>query len=239
MDKTLLILGASSDVGIDFINQKQNCYSKIIAHYNNINDDLKQLKNILGAKLILLQADFLNNDSLLEFIDNIKKYDVTHILHLTSPKVTNNKFHKTDWAMFQQSYDIQVRSIYTVLNEVLPKMSKSHYGKVVFLLSSVTNNNPPKYWSDYVTNKYALLGFMKALAQEYVSKKININAVSPSMMETKFLEKIPDLIIEQSARDSKLGRHAKTSDTVAAIQFLLSDEAEYITGQNIVVSGGG
>lgn len=172
MDKNLLILGASSDVGIDFIIQKHAHYSTIVAHYNRLNDELTQLKNSLGAKLVLVQANFLDSNSLSNFIDAIKVYDFTHVLHLSSQKVTNNKFHKTDWIMFQQSYDIKVRSIYMVLNEVLPKMSKDNYGKIVFLLSSVTNNEPPKYWSDYVTNKYALLGFMKALAQEYARKKL-------------------------------------------------------------------
>ncbi|MFJ7699421.1 SDR family NAD(P)-dependent oxidoreductase [Lysinibacillus fusiformis] len=238
MEKKLLILGASSEVGVDFISKNHQFYASIVAHYNNLNEDLIALKGILGEKIILIHADFLDINSVESFVDRLKNFEINHILHLSSTKVKNNKFHKMDWSVFQQSYDVQVRSVFFILQECLVKMSKSNYGKVVFLLSSVTNNEPPKYWSDYVTNKYALLGLMKALAQEYAVKKININAVSPSMMETKFLENIPDLIIEQNAANAKLGRNAKTSDVVSMIQFLLSNEADYITGQNFIISGG-
>lgn len=238
MEKNLLIIGASSDVGIDFISKNHHLYNNIIAHFNSSEEQLSALKNRIGEKLTILQADLLEIAALEKFVDDIKKLDITHVLHLPSTKVKNHKFNKTEWEMFQKSYDVQVRSIYTILKEILPKMSKLKYGKVVFLLSSVTNNEPPKYWSDYVTTKYALLGLMKSLAQEYAGKKININAVSPSMMETKFLEEIPEIMIEQQAANSYLGRNAKTEDTTSAVRFLFSDEAEYIVGQNIIVSGG-
>lgn len=238
--KILLILGASSDIGINLITNTYLSYDLILAHYCHNNQILLELKEQLGDRLQLIQADFSDETSIKKMVSFIvEQYGhVSHIVHLSSPKVKNIKFKKSSWSSFQYGFDIQIRSIYLILKAFLPDMEKSRYGKVVFLLSSCTINEPPKYWGDYVTTKYSLLGFMKALAAEYASKQININAISPSMIETKFLENIPELMIEENAARSPLKRNAKTTDVVPMIQFLLSDDASYIVGQNIVISGG-
>jgi 3-oxoacyl-[acyl-carrier protein] reductase len=89
-----------------------------------------------------------------------------------------------------------------------------------------------------VTGKYAALGLMKCLAAEYASYGIRINAVSPSMMETKFLSDLPSSVIELSAERNPQHRNARTSDVIPAIEFLLSDETGFITGVNLPVTGG-
>jgi 3-oxoacyl-[acyl-carrier protein] reductase len=79
---------------------------------------------------------------------------------------------------------------------------------------------------------------MKALAGEYAGKKISINAVSPSMANTRFLSGLPQKLIEIVAEQHPLGRNARTEDVVPLIRFLLSEEAGYLTGVNIPVAGG-
>ena len=83
-----------------------------------------------------------------------------------------------------------------------------------------------------------MLGLMKSLAAEYGDKNININAVSPSMIETKFLSEIHEKVIEMSAEMNPLKRNATTKDIVPIIKFLLSKESDYITGANIPITGG-
>ena len=86
--------------------------------------------------------------------------------------------------------------------------------------------------------KYLLLGFMKALAADYEGKEININSVSPSMIETKFLNQIDDRIVQMNAENSAENRNASVSDIVPAIVFLLSDAANYMHGVNLNLSNG-
>ena len=83
-----------------------------------------------------------------------------------------------------------------ILQAFIPKMSKQNYGKIVFMLSAYLLGIPPKFQSPYITVKYALLGLMRNLASEYAAKGIMVNAVSPDMMETKFLSELPELIKE-------------------------------------------
>lgn len=97
---------------------------------------------------------------------------------------------------------------------------------------------PPKYLSPYVTVKYSLLGLVKALAVEYADFDITVNGISPEMTDTKFLSEIPELIVQKSGMDNPLGRNLSVEEVVPTFEFLLSDGADCITGQNIAITGG-
>ena len=79
---------------------------------------------------------------------------------------------------------------------------------------------------------------MKALASEYADKNIQINAISPSMIETKFLSDINEKFVELNAYNHPLKRNATVSDIVPIIKLLISSESDYINGTNIPITGG-
>ncbi len=106
------------------------------------------------------------------------------------------------------------------------------------MLSAYLLGVPPKFQSPYITVKYALLGLMRNLAAEYAAKGIMVNAVSPDMMETKFLSELPDLIKEQSAKNKPLGRNLFVEEVIPTMEYLLSSGSDVVTGQNIGVTGG-
>lgn len=238
--RILLVLGASSDIGQAYIDKYEQKYDKIIIQYRTLNSYLEGIQNKLKEKIISFQADFLFEDDTIQFVNNLANIGLipTNILHIPAAKLSVKKFQKLDWVEFQNDFDIQLRSAFYLLKVMLPKMIINGGGKIVFILSSNTVNQPPKNFTEYTTIKYAMLGFMKSLSQEYANKNIKINAVSPSMIETKFLENIPYLAIQQSAQLSSVGRNATTDDVIPMIDFLLSDYADYITGQNMVISVG-
>lgn len=240
MNKTLLITGASSDIGIELIQRISKTYEVILAHYNHPSEKLSDIKNVLGEKLILLQADFRDEagvDSLISQINRLN-YSPNHIVHLPSTKVFNQRFYKITWAEYQRAIDISLRSAIKILNEYIPDMIKIKHGKIIFMLTSYVLNKPPKYLSSYITVKYALLGLMKCLSVEYANKGITVNGISPDMTETKFLSEIPELIIRQNAMNSPIGRNLTVHDIIPAIEYLLSDAANAVTGQNLGITGG-
>ncbi len=239
-EKVLLITGASSDIGVKLIDEINKDYDYIIAHHNGDESNLKRLKEELKEKLILVAGDFRDENKTYEFIENIKKTGKipTHIVHLPAGKYENIKFSKLTWDRFQNDINIAFRSLVIVLNAFLPLMAKNKFGKVVVMLTSCTTNIPPKYLSSYVSTKYALLGLVKALANEYADKGIRINGISPSMIETKFLENIPELIIKQNAMNSPTGSNLAVDDVIPMFEFLLSEKSNSITGQNIAITNG-
>ena len=106
------------------------------------------------------------------------------------------------------------------------------------MLSSYVLGVPPKALTHYTTIKYALLGLVKSLASEYSDKNIQINAVSPSMIDTKFLDNINEKFVELNAYNHPLKRNATVDDIAPIIKMLISKESDYINGINIPVTGG-
>jgi len=241
MGNVYLILGASSDLGLEFLQNGQ--WDKddfIVAQYYSSAKKLQMIQQNVNCVMEILQADFLSEESTIDFITKVNAFGKvpTHILHIPAVPVENKRFTEYNWNDVQNNINVQVRSVFQILQSFMLKMAKKKSGKIVMLLSSCTLNVPPKYLSAYIIAKYALLGMMKALAVEYASKYIQINALSPSMMETKFLANIYEQVVEQSAQNNPMKRNAKVKDVVPMIQFLFSEQAPFITGANIPITGG-
>lgn len=238
--KILLVTGASSDVGSALIADVAQGYDFVWAHYCNSSGRIESLQEQYKEKILPIRADFSSEVSTAEMIRRIGetgKYP-DHIVHLSAPKTINKKFHKFTWKEYQGGIDTSLRSIVMIAEAFFPQMAKQHYGRVVFMLTSYLLGVPPKFQSPYITVKYALYGLMRNLAAEYADKGITVNAVSPDMIETRFLSDIPDLIIEQNAARSPLKRNLNVGDVIPAFRYLLSDEAEAVTGQNLGITGG-
>jgi len=239
-EKVLLVLGASSDLGKALIQKIADRYDVILANYRSNPEFIDELQNGTNTKIIGYQADFTNLDSTQNLISQIQSdgYQPNHIVHFSADTAIPVKFHKVNWELFEKSFNVSLRSSMLVLKSFLPAMIKAKRGKIVFMLTSYVNNVPPKYQSIYVTTKYALLGLMKSLASDYADKRIQINAVSPEMIETKFLSDISEHIVEQNAASSPIGRNLNVEDVIPTLEFLLSEGSDCITGENIAITGG-
>ncbi len=240
-DKTLLVIGASSEVGIKLIETIGDDYSLIYAHYGHNAEELNKLKERFDDRLIIIEDDLLSEDAGANVIKTIETKGVwpDHMVHLTAPKLENIRIKKAKWADFEKNLNVSLRSAFTISQSVLDHMVKEKKeGRLVFMLSSCTNGIPPRFMTPYVTAKYAMLGFLKSLATEYDSKNITVNGISPGMMETKFLSEMIDFVAEENAQKSPFGRNLYVEEVIPTFKFLLSDDASKITGQNIVVTGG-
>ena len=239
MDNIIFITGASSDIGLNLIkNLKEEVL--IIAHYNTTNEALIKLSSEITNKLVTVKANLSDEGDVLQMLEVIEgKYGVPNkIVHLAAAKFENIRFKNVQWEKFNSELIISLKSIVLILNRFLPKLAIEKRGKVLIMLSSVTLNVPPKALVQYTTVKYALLGLMKSLASEYADKGITINAVSPSMIETKFLSQINEKFIELAAANHPLKRNAVLEDVIPTMLLLLSDESNFINGINIPITGG-
>ena len=239
-EKTLLVLGGSSDMGMRLIFDTEKIYSKIIVQYRTESKELLYLKNRIGEKIELIKCDFFNSDEIESMMNYIidKEFFPDHIVHFAATKLENQRFHKLDWSIFQKEIDVSLKSVVIVLNKFIPIMRKQKYGKIVIMLSQVVNNMPYPNISNYVVAKYALLGLVKSLAVEYAKDGITVNAISPSMVNTKFISEQPDILIRNHSEKSLIGRILECDDVVPSIRFLLSDEADCINGQNVSINCG-
>ena len=243
MEKKYLIIGATSDIGMAYMKEinKTGQKSTIISVYFGPKDNLEKLNNEMeNVTMDFVECNLSDADSVQNAIEYIKdKYVApTHVLHLAARKFEYVKFSKFNWENVLTDLEIQVHSFAEFMKAFLPVMAKQKYGKIVTMLSSVTKGVPPKYLSSYTLTKYALMGLINSLVAEYKEKGININAVSPTMVETQFLSEIDERIVEMTAESSGMKRNVKIEEVVGAIKYLMSDEAEYINGLNLPLTGG-
>lgn len=235
-----LILGGSSEFGTALTERIVHDYDTLWVHYHSNSAEIKKLQEKYGEKIQLIQADLLKNQDTDKMIETIRESQMipTHLVHFPALKVMPGKFHKGYWKGFQKQIDCSLGSFVKIAEAFIPDMMRRKEGRIVVMLTSYTLNIPPKFLSEYVTVKYALLGLVKALAVEYADKGITVNGVSPEMTETKFLDDMPDLIKQLNAEKSPMKRNLIVDEVIPTIAFLLSEEAGRINGQNIGITGG-
>jgi 3-oxoacyl-[acyl-carrier protein] reductase len=240
--ETLLIAGASSDIGIALIRRisARPDAPTIVAHFHSGSDRLQQLAVALGSKLHLLPADFGSETAVESLAETVlRDFGAPGgLVYLPGLPLHYERFHKLDLARLDRDMSVQLRAAIVLLRRLCPPMAKLPSARLVFVLSSVTRGVAPKHMSGYSVVKHAQLGLMRALASEYAATPLRVNAVTPSMTETRYLDEIPQLAREMAAAANPLGRNARPDEVAAAIEFLLSKNSEFITGIELPVCGG-
>lgn len=239
----VLVTGASSDLGLALIRRLVSRPQPplVLAHHHAGLERVEALRRELGADhLRPIAADFTSAASVVAMAERVEaEHGVpAQLVHLPALKLVQERFPKMTWEHFQQDLEVQIHSAVLLLQRFLPRMAKLPGARVVFVLSSVTRGVPPKFLSMYTVIKHAQLGLMKALASEYSGTKVTVNAVSPGMVATRFLENLPEIAVQIAAKQTPLGRHATTDDVTGAIAFLLSPDASYISGAEIPITAG-
>ena len=118
-------------------------------------------------------------------------------------------------------------------------MKSQKFGKIISILTSYVVGKPPNGIADYVVGKYSLLGLTKCMAGELGSFGIRANSVSPSMVNTPLTDPLPSKLKEITKSQIPLeNRLAEPTEVAGVVLFLCGDGANYITGENILVTGG-
>jgi len=116
-------------------------------------------------------------------------------------------------------------------------MMKKRWGRIINL-SSVVAESGNAGQLVYSTSKAALLGLTRTLAREYASRGITVNAIAPGFIDTEMTADLPEAAKQGIIERTPLGRIGRPEEVAAAVVFLASDEASYITGQVVRVNGG-
>ena len=240
MGNVYLITGASSDVGTALIERLYREGDLFIAQGSG---DLAQLAPLCKAHpgaIRTYDVDLTDEKALDHFIENVQSTcpAPTHYIHLPALRVVNTKFKNFDEARFELDMSVQVRSAVRLCKAFLPAMQKAKRGRVLFMLTSYLIGMPPRNTAAYIMAKSALEGLAKSLAADYAPFGVTVNCIAPSMMETKFLAQTSDLIVQASAEANPMKRNARPSDVVPAMEFLLSEDAGFITGVTLPITGG-
>jgi 3-oxoacyl-[acyl-carrier protein] reductase len=144
------------------------------------------------------------------------------------------RMKKDDWDTVMAT---NLTGAFLAIQQVLQGMMKERWGRIINISSVVAEAGNPGQ-ANYVASKAGLIGMTKALAQEMGSRNITINAVAPGFVETDMTASLSEQLKENMLAHIPLRRFGKPEEVAAAVRFLASDEAGYITGSVLNVNGG-
>jgi len=144
------------------------------------------------------------------------------------------RMKQADWDLVLK---INLTGAFLCSQAVLPMMMRNRWGRIINI-ASVVGQAGSAGQANYAASKAGLIGVTKTLAQEMASRNITVNAVAPGYIDTDMTKVLPEEVRAKILASVPLGRMGKPEDIAAAVKFLASEDAGYITGQVIAVNGG-
>jgi len=239
-DKVAVVTGASQGIGRDTALALSEAGAKVVVAARN-EEKLAVLVNDIaaaGGEAFALKMDVADAEQVKAgFKQMIEKFGRLDIL-VNNAAITRDglamRMKKDDWDAVLQT---NLTGAHLCVQQVLPVMMKARAGRIINI-SSVVAQSGNAGQANYVAAKAGLIGLTKAIAIEIASRGITVNAVAPGFIETPMTDVLPDKVKEELKIRIPLGRMGSPRDVAAAIVFLASDEAGYITGHALNVNGG-
>lgn len=133
--------------------------------------------------------------------------------------------------------ETNLTGVFRMTRACLKSMFRARWGRIVNIASVVgaTGNSGQV---NYTSTKAGVVGFSKSLAQEMASRQITVNVVAPGFIDTDMTSSLPDIVKEETLKRIPMKRLGQPKDIAKAVAYLVSDDANYVTGQTIHVNGG-
>lgn len=192
-----------------------------------------------GGQAIVVKADVRDEAQVKQMVEDIQgKLGLIDILVLnaTGPQPFV-KIEDLTWRACLDQLEFFVKSPILLVQAVLPQMKKRRYGRIINIGSEVFEKGVPEF-SNYVSAKGAQLGLTRSWANELAPWQITVNLVAPGWIPTERHKDDPQDMKDGYAAAVPMKRMGVPDDVAAAVAFLASDGANFITGQKVSVNGG-
>lgn len=194
-----------------------------------------QAHSIEGAGLCLNVTDQASIDSVLKTIT--ERFGAPTILVNNAGITRDNLLMRMKEDEWDSVMDTNLKSVYRVSKACLRGMTKARFGRIVSI-SSVVATMGNLGQTNYAAAKAGMEGFSRALAREVSSRAITVNSVAPGFIATDMTEALPEAQHDMLLKQIPLARLGAPEEIAAAVGFLTSDAAGYITGETLHVNGG-
>ena len=241
---TAIITGASQGIGACIAKRlAKDGFDVAINHYPSDGDKEKALAvaeecRAFGVKAECYAADVSKYDQCETMVEQIKNDFGTIDALVNNAGITKDTLLAR---MTEDMYDaviaVNQKSVYNMMKLVCNVMGKQRSGKIVNV-SSVAGlyGNPGQV--NYSASKAAIIGMTKSVAKEYGKRNITCNAVAPGLIRTPMTDVLSDELKAKMLEAVALKRYGEPEEIASVVSFLVSENASYITGQVIEISGG-
>ena len=238
--RTAFITGASRGIG-KACAEALSLAGHRVALAARSTEKLQEVANqilISGGEALVVELDLANRDMIVEALSKTSKDFGRIDILVNNAGVTKDglavRMKPADWDIVLQTN--LTASFYTI-QQVLPGMMRERWGRIVNISSVVGQMGNPGQ-ANYVASKAGLIGLTKSLAKELGSRNITVNAVAPGFIETDMTHGLTPELKQKMIDETPLRRMGAAQDIAAAVKFLVSEEASFITGHVLDVNGG-
>lgn len=239
MKKYILITGASGGIGREISIQLAKSGYSLYLHYHKNQQAIKELLEILhetnsSGEYIPIQANLFTEEGCVKLCQEV--YQIDGIIH-NSGIAISKLLTTMQEEEIRELLMIHLNAPIIITKNLLPKLIQKHSGSILFI-SSVWGQSGGSLETVYSAAKGGQIAFAKALSKEVALSNIRVNVIAPGVIQTNMLSHLDSNDLESLREEIPLGRLGTGKDVANTVNFLLSDESSYITGQVIGVNGG-
>ena len=234
--RVALVTGGSRGIGAAVSRELARAGARVAVNYRAGAEAAEALAAELGG--IAVQADVSDPSEVQALVERVEAELGDIDILVNNAGITRDtllaRMSDEDW---EAVLSTNLKGCFHTCRAVSRKMLRRRTGVIVNMSSVVgVHGNPGQ--ANYAASKAGLIGFTKALARELGARGVRVNVVAPGYIATELTDVLPDEIKQTILASTPLGRLGRPEDVAACVRFLCSDEAEFVTGEVLLVDGG-
>ena len=235
--KTALITGASGGIGSAIAKNLSQQGAHVVLHGTRAGR-LEELASEIGSNVSVVTANLSDRDAVGGLVaEAAKATGAINILVNNAGITRDNLFMRMKDEEWDDVLEVNLTSSMLLCRSAIRAMMKARWGRIISISSIVgVTGNPGQ--TNYAASKAGMIGFSKSLAAEVASRGITVNIVAPGFIETPMTDELTDEQKQKLLANVPAGRLGSSQEVAAAVSFLASEEAAYMTGSTLHVNGG-
>ena len=232
-----MITGASRGIGKACAQALASSGHRVVVAARSA-EKLEEVAKEIGSEAFVLEMDLANRDSIMNGMARAaKEFGRIDVLVNNAGIAKDGLAVRMKQADWEAVLGTNLSGAFYAIQQVLQGMMRERWGRIINISSVVGEMGNPGQ-ANYVASKAGLIGLTKSLAQEVGSRNITVNAVAPGFIGTDMTSELSDELKQKMIDNTPLRRMGTPEDVAAAVNFLASDEAAFITGHVLDVNGG-